>query len=151
MKKLIFIIVIVAIGIGYWLISPLFLTKEVNEDVQEIVTKEDLAIKPEIVRSGKFAGADNFHQATGTANLLKVSEKYYIRFEDNFMVTNGPDLFVHFGKDGKYAAEARVDSLKGNIGSQNYEVPNNINPLDYNEIWIWCRSFAVPFGMAKMF
>ena len=150
--KIISILTVVVItgSVGYWLISPLFLTKEVNEGVEEIVKKDDLIAGPEIIRFGTFVGADNFHQAAGTVNLLKAGEKYYIRFENNFMVTNGPDLFVHFGKNGKYAAEARIDSLKGNIGSQNYEVPNNINPLDYNEVWIWCRSFAVPFGTAKI-
>ncbi|OGM98615.1 MAG: hypothetical protein A2915_02160 [Candidatus Yanofskybacteria bacterium RIFCSPLOWO2_01_FULL_41_34] len=71
-------------------------------------------------------------------------------FEDNFKVTNGPDLFVYFGKDGKYSSEARIGALKGNIGGQNYEVSESINPEEYNEVWVWCRAFSVPFSSAVL-
>ena len=163
--KLIIIITlsIVGIGIAYWLVSPLFITKEVHESVEELMPKEEAeeqknvapppvkdALVPIVVRSGSFMDADNFHKSSGTVQLIKIGEKYFVRFEDDFKTTNGPDLFVHFGKDGKYAAEARLGALKGNVGSQNYEVPANLNPDDYNEIWIWCRAFFVPFGKAVL-
>ena len=46
--------------------------------------------------------------------------------------------------------EAFDDYLKGNIGGQNYEVPAGIDPLLYNEIWVWCRAFSVPFAKAVL-
>ena len=143
---LIVAMVIVVGGLGYWLISPLFITREVHEDIQELMR----IAEPKVIQSGTFVGADNFHRATGEVKLLRVGEKYYVRFENDFTVTNGPDLFIHFGKDGQYAAAARISDLKGNVGSQNYAVPADINPLEYNELWIWCRAFSVPFGTAKL-
>lgn len=159
MKRIIVIvIVIVILPAGYWLISPLFITKKVDEkltditpamNVSETSTTTAPASEFTVVGEGRFTGLFG-HSAAGTAKLLKMEEKYYVRFEDDFRVTNGPDLFVYFGKDGVYVAEARVAALKGNEGGQNYEVPKTINPADFNEIWVWCRAFSVPFGKAEL-
>jgi len=138
-------------SIAYWLISPLFINKIVSEkveDIQEPYVPAQNSLTPQIIAQGNFMDADSFHKIEGTAQLLKLDNKYFIRFEENFKATNGPDLFVHFGKNSAYAKEAKISALKGNIGSQNYEVPADINPLDYTEVWIWCRAFSVPFGHA---
>src|SRR3989344_4584369 len=151
-KKIIFVFAAVTVAaVGYWLISPLFIEKEVSEKLEDIMPVTEMAEKPrlEAVGSWTFTGLAN-HSAEGTATLVKIGNKYYVRLEDDFRVTNGPDLFVHFGKNGEYSAEARLGALKGNVGGQNYEVPAEINPLDYNEVWIWCRSFFVPFGKAVL-
>lgn len=154
MKKAIIIVITLAfLGIGWWLGSPLFINKEVSEKAEEI---QKMMPAPEsqkttdltIVSEGNFVGADDFHKAEGAAKLIKAGDKYFVRFEDDFKVTNGPDLFVYFGKNGSYAKEARISTLKGNVGGQNYEVPADINPLDYSEVWVWCRAFSVPFGHA---
>ena len=135
----------IAIPIGYWLTSPLFIERRADERLEDIVPKE----KVSVISEGTFEGI-GLHNAEGTARLIQIEDKFYIRFEDDFQVTNGPDLFVHFGKDGKYVAEARLGALKGNVGGQNYEVPNNINPRDFNEVWVWCRAFSTPFAKAKI-
>mgnify|MGYP001595798817 FL=1 len=153
---LIAILVFLLLGAAYWIASPLFITKEVHEDlgvIMEMAASEGINGEKEelrAVKTGVFVGADNFHIARGGARVLKIGEKYFVRFEDDFSVTNGPDLFVYFGKDCRYSADARLGRLKGNIGSQNYEVPINLNPEDYNEIWVWCRAFSVPFGHAVL-
>lgn len=160
-KKIIFIAVIIALPIGYWLISPLFINKEVSESLQDIApvvspapaapetTVTPPAQEPQIIASGAFSGLAK-HNAAGTARLVKSGENYFVRFEDNFKITNGPDLFVHFGKDGEYSAAARLGELKGNIGGQNYQVPAGIDVNDFNEVWVWCRAFSVPFGKAEL-
>ena len=151
MKILILAGVFLAGTVGYWLISPLFIDKTIAEKLEDIMID---AAAPEAtiitLAEGSFMDADSFHKAKGTVRLIEADGKYFVRFEDNFKVTNGPDLFVHFGKNGAYAGEARISILKGNIGSQNYEVPADIDPFDYGEIWIWCRAFSVPFGHAEL-
>lgn len=156
MKRFFWIFFILAVlAIAYWLVSPLFINKEVSEGIEKIVSLADTATDsseknsdlPEIISSGSFVGIQG-HNAEGRAVLIKSGEKYFVRFEEDFRVTNGPDLFVHFGKDGEYAATARLDGLKGNVGSQNYEVPSEINPEDFNEVWVWCRAFSVGFAQA---
>jgi hypothetical protein len=148
-KILIGLLALVGIGVAYWLISPLFIERIVSEELAEIALME-MGEQLQIIASGSFEGLAT-HNAMGTARLLKIGDKYYIRFEDDFRVTNGPDLFVHFGKNGEYDPAARLASLKGNSGSQNYEIPENIDFNNYDEVWIWCRAFSVPFGKAALF
>lgn len=151
-KAIIAIFIIVVLGVGYWLISPLFINKEVSETLEDIV-KEGLMQEtaeqqqPQIIAKGTFTGLAG-HKGEGTATLLKIGEGYYVRFEEDFETTNGPDLFVYLGKDGAYAPEARLASLKGNVGSQNYEIPASIDVRQYDEVWVWCRAFSVPFAKA---
>lgn len=150
MKKILIVFVIViALPIAYWLISPLFTEKKVSESLGNIMPNSSLEEKPQVISSGNFSGLDG-HQAEGKASLLKIGNSYYVRFENDFKITNGPDLFIHLGKDGEYSKEARLGSLKGNIGSQNYEIPKSIDVNNYDEVWVWCRAFAVPFGKAVL-
>jgi hypothetical protein len=48
------------------------------------------------------------------------------------------DDFVELGK------------LKGNIGSQNYDVPSGVDLARYGTAVIWCKRFSVPFGAASV-
>lgn len=171
MKKILIALgVVVALAVGYWLISPLFIEEQVDETLQDILSSpvdegvvgadtemreemsevaEESGATPTVLKRGDFSGLAG-HNGEGAATLLAVDGKYYIRFENDFRVTNGPDLFVHFGRNGQYASEARIGELKGNVGGQNYEVPVGIDPLDYNEVWVWCRAFSIPFASAKL-
>lgn len=154
MKKLLITIgSIVVLGAAYWLISPLFITERVDEKIDDIMAVPSGSpaptASPEVISQGAFTGLAG-HSGRGTAKLLSANGKQYLRLEDDFRVTNGPDLFVYFGKDGSYVSEARIAALKGNEGGQNYEVPPEINPSQFNEVWIWCRAFSIPFAKAEL-
>ena len=154
-KIIIGFFILVAGAIGTWMASPLFYDREVRESFEEIVAQKENeesgeqpeATQPETVAQGTFAGLAG-HSGEGTVSVVKAGDTYYVRFEENFRTTNGPDLFVHLGRDGEYVAEARLGNLKGNIGSQNYEVPVGIDVSQYDEVWVWCRVFSVPFASA---
>ena len=100
------------------------------------------------IKKGSFTGFDKVHTGSGTARIVSVDGKNYIRFEQDFMVNNGPDLYVGLGKNGNYIKGSELGKLKGNIGSQNYELPEGIDPNTVDEVWVWCKAFAVPFTMA---
>ena len=149
MKKIIIaIVVIVVLGFGYWAISPFFIDKKVSEEFN--LTAESEGVQPVLVLRGLFNGFDRIHTGSGNVSVIQVGDKYILRFEENFEVANGPDLFVGLGRDGEYIKGTEIAALKGNIGSQNYEVPESINLEDYNEIWIWCKAFSVGFAKAKL-
>ncbi len=40
--------------------------------------------------------------------------------------------------------------LKGNIGSQNYTIPTEADLAGFRSVVIWCRRFAVGFGVAPL-
>ena len=143
MKKILLSIsVILILGIGYWLVSPFFIDKKVSEELPVEVEAETF--------SGSFVGFDRIHYGSGNLKILKTKEGYIIRFEENFNIANGPDLYVGFGKDGEYKKGSEVSKLKGNIGSQNYMVPDHIDLREYNEVWIWCKAFSVGFAKARL-
>ena len=155
---MIVLFILVVSSLCYWLLSPLFKDQVVSEapiispstrELENEPTRQVVS-EPKIVAQGKFTGADGFHKAEGVASIIKIGDKYSVRLEDDFKVTNGPDLYVYFGKNGAYDPSAKIAVLKGNVGGQNYEVPASLNALDYNEIWIWCRAFSVPFGSARL-
>ncbi len=66
----------------------------------------------------------------------------------------GPDLRVYLvsgGYDGGDVEEhVDVGQLKGNQGTQQYEVPAGVDTSRYSTVLIWCRAFSVAFGAADL-
>lgn len=163
-KVLLLIGGVIGIGVAWYLGSPLFITNRVSEALPTPSQIEESSRIPEGVATvtplsspsietlgeGTFTGFDKLHQASGTARLITTNGKTYVRFEEDFTVTNGPDLFVYLGSNNKYDASANLGRLKGNEGSQNYEIPSGINVDEYSEVWVWCRAFSVSFGKAVL-
>lgn len=146
MKKILIALLLICVaGVGYWLVSPFFIDKEVSE-----AFPENPMVETRVVLEGSFEGFDRIHYGSGDVKLIKSGDQYIIRFEDNFNVANGPDLYVGFGKDGEYKEEAQLERLKGNVGSQNYAIPDYIDISQYNEVWIWCKAFSTPFAKAEL-
>ncbi len=152
MKKIIIsILVALVLGVAYWLISPFFIDKNVSEDfpVDTGVSASGTELSL-IKQQGSFEGFDSVHYGSGDVVVIQSGEGYVVRFEENFSVANGPDLYVGLGKDGKYVEGTELGKLKGNIGSQNYVVPEGVDLSKYNEVWVWCRAFSVGFAKARI-
>ncbi len=166
MKKIIiFISAILVLILGYWFISPFFIDKRISEDLptanvvpqnSDTTTTRDIQIQRTVdtvsqvqdIKKGNFTGFDRVHTGSGTARVVTVGDAAYIRFEEDFTVNNGPDLYVGLGKNGSYIKGSELGKLKGTIGSQNYKLPDNIRPTDVEEVWVWCKAFSVPFAKA---
>ena len=43
----------------------------------------------------------------------------------------------------------RLGKLKGNIGNQNYEIPQGVDVTEYGSVVIWCELFGVLFSPAS--
>lgn len=138
-------LLIAIMAFGYWTISPLFL----NVQVSEALNDEGAAV----LREGTFVGADTvIHKAEGTARMVRTNaNEIIVRFEDDFKVSNGPDLYVWLTKDGNVKnGYADLGKLKGNIGSQNYSIPADTDLSQYTTVIIWCKAFSVLFGTAQL-
>ena len=95
--KRVIIVSVVAIigGLGYYLVSPLFLNTIVNESSPVQLVRDNQVDLPEealgndivgILISGSFVGADDFHSSSGEALLVRSdSGELFLRFE-NFEV-----------------------------------------------------------------
>ena len=140
------IIILLAIGVLYvawYLASPLFIDEVINETSPVI---EDTMT---LLYEGNFVDADDFHKTSGKVTIFESGRKIYLRFED-FKATNGPDLKVYLSRDLEAKDYISLGDLKGNIGNQNYEIPEEVDINSYNKVLIWCRAFGVLFGSAEI-
>ena len=118
--------------------------------------QSEAAPQPEELRAGTFRGADDFHRGSGTATIFRTpDDKLVLRLTD-FMVTNGPALSVLLSSTPLPASSRDlgeyidVGALKGNIGSQNYEIPDGTDLAAYNSVVIYCVPFHVVFATATL-
>ncbi len=137
-----------------------------EKDKEAMMEKEDAMEKehemmmekeePSTTLTGSFVGAgDGVHNAEGVARILAVNdgnmEHRVLRLE-NFKSTNGPDLYVYLSKDSRSIDDGYIElaELKGNIGNQNYNIPDDVNLEEYSHVLIWCKQFSVLFGYADL-
>lgn len=141
-KATIIVLVLLAIILGYWLISPLFR----NIKVDEVAPAGEIEISTAPV---ELVGTQG-HYASGTVRVVTVGGKSYVRYE-NFKTINGPDIFVYLSKDLEAKESVNIGKVKATEGNVNYEIPAGINPADYPYVLIWCRAFGVLFNSAKVY
>jgi hypothetical protein len=204
-KSIIVVIIIAAIAIpvGIYTVSPLFINTTVNEPLpttssvtdlqkfqefmsmnneQERVEKGEQMIPEEknaILRGaaqttgntinenmteaaattsgitslaiGNFIGVnDGIHNAEGLAKVIRLDDASMILRLENFKATNGPDLYVYLASDNSASDFVDLGRLKGNIGNQNYDIPEGTDFSRYDTVLIWCKAFSVLFGSAKL-
>ncbi len=109
------------------------------------------------VVQGEFISLE--HETVGSAIILETADGgRFLRFED-FETSNGPDLLVYLssktpsGKEDWHGYDADfvdLGPLKGNMGSQNYEVPADVDLERYSTAVVWCRRFEVGFAAATL-
>ena len=113
---------------------------------------------PVALASGSLMDADSFHKGSGQVVLYQLEDgSRIIRLED-IEVTNGPQLHVLLtpvhglaGRDHlQEAGYIDLGPLKGNIGSQNYEVPADYVIPDQLTLVIYCVPFHVVFTTAEL-
>jgi hypothetical protein len=113
---------------------------------------------PVRLKAGDFHDADGFHKGSGQAILYVLPNGEQIVRLQEFRVTNGPDLHVllsaHPDPDsqGTVKDNGFVDlgKLKGNTGSQNYEVMATTDLTRYQSVVIYCWPFNVVFSVAPL-
>ena len=135
------------------------LERPVSEDMPEMSDSDADVGSPQAKLMGEFMDADSFHKGSGTATVydLGADGRRVLRLED-FRVTNGPDLRVLLANspnpeghsDLDDAGYVELDKLKGNVGSQNYEIPEEVSLSDVQSVVIYCNPFRVVFSVATL-
>lgn len=144
-RKRVLLVVILLAAVSpfiYYLASPLFISRAVNEPAP--------TANAVTLATGTFTGADSFHRASGTARVLQLSDGSKMLRLEGFATTNGPDLFVYLSTDKNARDFVNLGQLKGNLGDQNYIIPDEADPARHRFVLIWCRAFSVLFGSAEL-
>lgn len=90
----------------------------------------------------------------GSWNVEQRGDKTFIVFADDFRAANGPDLKIFLSPKsiadatGKNAVDGSINigELKKTKGTQEYEVPANINLADYGSVLVHCEAYSVLWG-----
>jgi len=120
----------------------------VDEEMTEAMTTTGLA---STTYSGAFVGVnDGIHNAEGQVVVIQLGDgSSNLRLED-LKSTNGPDLYVYLSTDETASDFVNLGRLKGNMGNQNYDIPQGTDLEKYDTVLIWCRAFSVLFGSAEI-
>jgi len=103
-----------------------------------------------VAAKGSFVGASD-HITKGGVSIVKTANGGAIVILDSdFSLDGAPDPRVGFGKDGKFVDASDLGELTKKDGLQVYIVPATVNVDDFNEVYIWCKKFAVPLGVASI-
>jgi hypothetical protein len=145
-------IVALAMPLAWYLASPLFLTQAVSEIAPAAPAQSRLA-------AGRFGIIDGIHKGEGAATLVRLPDgQTVLRLEDDFRVTNGPDLYVYLSGSAAPRTSAElhgtgafeVAQLKGNVGGQNYALPGDLDLTRFRSVVIYCRRFTTVFSTAEL-
>jgi hypothetical protein len=111
---------------------------------------------PAVLATGRFRSGE--HHTEGTATILRLADgRRFLRLPD-FETSNGPVLVVWLSEADAAASDDENDDatrldlggLKGNIGNQNYAVPEGVDLDRYRSVVIWCARFHVTVGAAPL-
>lgn len=108
------------------------------------------ALADTVAAKGTFTGASD-HITTGGVSVIKTAGGGAVVILDkDFSLDGAPDPRVGFGVDGRYVDASDLGVLTNKDGLQVYVVPASVNVDDFNEVYIWCRKFSVPLGVASL-
>jgi hypothetical protein len=101
-------------------------------------------------RVGAFRGID--HRAEGTVALYRHPDGRFVVGLEDFDIQPGPDYDLYLvpgdDRDGLDGG-VRLDDLRGNRGTQFYDVPEGLDLADGTwTVLVWCETFAVPIANA---
>lgn len=134
---------------GWYLLSPLWIDRVVNET---LVQQADTLLLAE----GQFRDADAAHKGSGTARLVALADGSLEVQLSEFQVTNGPDLELWLSSHPDPMRSSDVTAgewmslglLKGNIGDQSYPIPIGADLSTFKSVVVWCEQFGVLFSPA---
>lgn len=165
--------VVVVVGIGLAVFKPwlLFVNTEVNDTIPSVSAQANSSSPgdskengsapsgPTIVAEGEFISHE--HTTTGTARIYQLPEGNYQLALENLDTSNGPDVRVWLSQGPVIEGTAGwttagehphldVAPIKGNRGTQVYDLPADFNPADWPTVDLWCEDFSVSFGAAAL-
>ena len=130
---------------------------ETAEAEAQAEASQSESAEPQIIVEAAGSFISRSHPTEGSARVLgDGSGQRFLRLED-FRTDNGPDLNVYLSAAPADASASDFDDdfvdlgdLKGNVGSQNYEIPVDVDLDRYATVAIWCVRFGVVFGAAEL-
>lgn len=150
-KVAIILVTIIGAGVGWWLISPLFIE---GETLNEQLPDND---NTTLLYNGTFVRIDNTHWGIGTVEIIRTSDgKTQLLFRD-VEISNGPSLVVYLSKKATFSGTGdtpgsfkNLGDLPGQKGNFSMDIVGVTNLDEYKSVLIWCEPFKVVFTFATL-
>ena len=135
------------------------MTQEGKDSIMRVFAQENVTVNDEMtlpenqtnMLTGNLIDAgDGFHMASAHVKVLQVPDGTQVLRFENLDVTNGPDLYVYLSTDTTADDFVSLGKLKGNMGNQNYPIPENTDLEKYKTVLIWCQPFSTLFGSSQL-
>ncbi len=105
-----------------------------------------LACGPALAEGG-FVGLGG-HAAKGGVELVEGESGWEIHLGADFAVDPGGKTALGFMKDGAFVEEAKAGDLAAASGAQVYDLPEGVEPADYDRLVIYCYIEAAAIAEA---
>jgi hypothetical protein len=114
---------------------------------------------PVVLARGRLVSHE--HASSGEAEVLRLPDGSRVLRLEDLETSDGPRLRVWLsaapvleGRAGWYvfadAPHVDLGDLKGNIGSSNYALPDDVDLAALPSVTIWCERFSVSFAAAAL-
>ncbi len=94
------------------------------------------------------------HSSSGRAAIVQLDDGSRVLTFEDLDTDAGPDLRVYLvdgpAEDDDLGLVVDLGGLKGNIGNQQYEIPDDVDVDRFTTVSIWCRAFSVGFAKADL-
>ncbi|MFC9994952.1 DM13 domain-containing protein [Nocardia sp. NPDC127526] len=156
---------VIALVVGLYLFEPwrLFTSTTVEEAAPTISAPMTPGAAPAPETRTLYTGTfiSHEHATSGTVAVLQLGDGTRVLRLENLDTSDGPDLHVWLadapvipGVDGWRVFDdgehLGLGNLKGNKGSQNYDIPAEVDLAKLTSVTIWCDRFNVSFGAAEL-
>ena len=134
--------------------SMMEIAAKLESPMEEPMTSAMGSISSVSLITGNFRDEGRVCRGSGRATIYQLEDETNILRLEDLDVTNGPDLHVLLMVDseGRDKGQGYIDlgKLKGNIGNQNYPIPDDLVVSDYHAVMIYYQPFHVVFSTAPL-
>ncbi len=103
-------------------------------------------------------GRDPVHWANGSGAIIRTAQGAVLRLNGDFEAGPGPNFWIYLntravGEEKDFNADAgrvKIAPLKSFKGSQNFMLPEGLDPAKFHTVTIWCESFGAYIGSGML-
>jgi len=158
-KKLIYALILLIVGFGFGFAAGVYTLPIIIELKSDRPQTANLTPAVESDPTGQFdrnsPGSDPLHWGEGT---VRVSNAKLV-FEQDVKFAPGPDYRIYMSRKfadtksdfAKIKANAvEIAKLKTFSGPLEFDLPENFNASEYDNVVIWCETFSMYIASARL-